>query len=100
MSMQEQSLIPKNETLLVDPVEVGKYYMELLERTELVEESSYEGPYSHLKESLNERIVGQDDAIDAVVNSLNREEFRDTSKPIGTFTFLGPTGVGKSQVLR
>lgn len=92
------------EHLITDPQLVGEYFLELLESMELVEagSNSYEGsgPYSHLKSSLSERIIGQDEAIESLVDTLNHEEFGDPTKPIGTFMFLGPTGVGKSQTAK
>ncbi|MCF0172699.1 MAG: AAA family ATPase [Bacteroidales bacterium] len=51
---------------------------------------------------LRESVVGQDEAIDAVVRAIrrNRAGLRDPNKPIGTFIFLGQTGVGKTQLAK
>ena len=51
---------------------------------------------------LKERVVGQDEAIQEVVNAiqLHRTGLTDPNKPIGTFLFLGPTGVGKTEVAK
>ena len=51
---------------------------------------------------LKTKIIGQDDAVDKVVKAIqrNRAGLRDPNKPIGTFIFLGPTGVGKTQLAK
>jgi ATP-dependent Clp protease ATP-binding subunit ClpB len=56
----------------------------------------------HMEERLHERVVGQDEAIDAVATALRRSRagLQDPSRPIGTFLFLGPTGVGKTELAR
>jgi ATP-dependent Clp protease ATP-binding subunit ClpB len=55
-----------------------------------------------MEERLHERVVGQDEAIDAVATALRRSRagLQDPSRPIGTFLFLGPTGVGKTELAR
>jgi ATP-dependent Clp protease ATP-binding subunit ClpC len=54
------------------------------------------------KDELKGRVVGQDEAIQKVVRSIqrNRAGLKDPNKPIGTFIFLGPTGVGKTQLAK
>ncbi len=56
----------------------------------------------HMEERLHERVVGQDEAIEAVANALRRSRagLQDPNRPIGTFLFLGPTGVGKTELAR
>jgi ATP-dependent Clp protease ATP-binding subunit ClpB len=56
----------------------------------------------HMEERLHERVIGQDEAIDAVATALRRSRagLQDPSRPIGTFLFLGPTGVGKTELAR
>ncbi|MFH0829113.1 MAG: ATP-dependent Clp protease ATP-binding subunit [Candidatus Kerfeldbacteria bacterium] len=56
----------------------------------------------HLEERMHERMVGQDYAVKAVANALRRSraELRDLSRPIGAFLFLGPTGVGKTELAK
>ena len=51
---------------------------------------------------LKERIIGQEDAVDRVTRAIqrNRAGLKDPNKPIGTFLFLGPTGVGKTQLAK
>jgi ATP-dependent Clp protease ATP-binding subunit ClpB len=56
----------------------------------------------HMEERLHERVVGQDEAIEAVATALRRSRagLQDPNRPIGTFLFLGPTGVGKTELAR
>ena len=55
-----------------------------------------------MKEKLSRRIIGQDEAVDKVVRAIqrNRAGIKDPDKPIGTFLFFGPTGVGKTQLAK
>lgn len=55
-----------------------------------------------MKARLQSRIIGQDDAIEKVVRAIqrNRAGLKDPSRPIGTFLFFGPTGVGKTQLAK
>ena len=55
-----------------------------------------------LEEHLHERVVGQDNAIKAVANAIRRARagLQDENRPIGSFIFLGPTGVGKTELSR
>ncbi len=55
-----------------------------------------------LEEHLHERVVGQDDAVRAVANAIRRSRagLSDPNRPIGSFMFLGPTGVGKTELAR
>ena len=56
----------------------------------------------HLDKILNERVVGQDEAVELVTESIIRSKagIKDPSKPIGSFLFLGPTGVGKTELAK
>jgi ATP-dependent Clp protease ATP-binding subunit ClpB len=56
----------------------------------------------HMEERLHRRVVGQDIAVEAVSNALRRSRagLSDPDRPIGTFLFLGPTGVGKTELAR
>ena len=56
----------------------------------------------HMEERLHQRVVGQDEAVSAVASALRRSRagLADPNRPIGTFLFLGPTGVGKTEVAR
>jgi ATP-dependent Clp protease ATP-binding subunit ClpB len=55
-----------------------------------------------LEERLHERVIGQDDAVAAVANAIRRSRsgLQDADRPIGSFLFLGPTGVGKTELAR
>jgi ATP-dependent Clp protease ATP-binding subunit ClpB len=55
-----------------------------------------------LEDVLHERVIGQDDAVTAVANAIRRSRagLSDPNRPIGTFLFLGPTGVGKTELAR
>jgi ATP-dependent Clp protease ATP-binding subunit ClpB len=56
----------------------------------------------HMEERLHERVIGQDEAVEAVASALRRSRagLADPDRPIGTFLFLGPTGVGKTELAR
>jgi ATP-dependent Clp protease ATP-binding subunit ClpB len=56
----------------------------------------------HMEERLHQRVVGQDKAVEAVANALRRARsgLQDPNRPIGSFVFLGPTGVGKTELAR
>ena len=55
-----------------------------------------------MEERLHDRVIGQDAAVDAVSNALRRSRagLQDPDRPIGTFLFIGPTGVGKTELAR
>jgi ATP-dependent Clp protease ATP-binding subunit ClpB len=56
----------------------------------------------HMEERMHRRVVGQDEAVEAVANALRRARtgLQDPNRPIGSFVFLGPTGVGKTELAR
>ena len=56
----------------------------------------------HMEERLHQRVIGQEDAVTAVSNALRRSRagLQDPDRPIGSFLFLGPTGVGKTELAR
>jgi ATP-dependent Clp protease ATP-binding subunit ClpB len=56
----------------------------------------------HMEERLQQRVIGQDEAVTHVSNAIrrNRAGLSDPNRPIGTFVFLGPTGVGKTELAR
>ena len=57
---------------------------------------------SHLEEHLHKRVIGQDEAVKAVADAVVRARagLQDPNRPIGSFIFLGPTGVGKTELAR
>src|SRR4249919_1803479 len=56
----------------------------------------------HMETRLHQRVVGQDEAVEAVANAIRRARagLQDPNRPLGTFMFLGPTGVGKTELAR
>jgi ATP-dependent Clp protease ATP-binding subunit ClpB len=56
----------------------------------------------HMEERLHQRVIGQDEAVEAVSNALRRARsgLQDPNRPVGSFVFLGPTGVGKTELAR
>ena len=56
----------------------------------------------HMEERLHDRVIGQDEAITAVANAIRRARagLQDPNRPLGSFVFLGPTGVGKTELAR
>ncbi|MDD5527996.1 MAG: AAA family ATPase [Patescibacteria group bacterium] len=57
---------------------------------------------THLEEELKKKVVGQDEAITAIANAIRRSRagINEESRPIGSFLFVGPTGVGKTQLAK
>ncbi len=55
-----------------------------------------------MRQKLKEKVIGQDEAVDKIVKAIqrNRVGLKDPNKPIGTFMFLGPTGVGKTHLAK
>ena len=55
-----------------------------------------------LEDRIHQRVVGQDEAVEAVANAVrrNRSGLQDPNRPIGSFIFLGPTGVGKTELCK
>ena len=56
----------------------------------------------HMEDTLHKRVIGQDEAVDVVSDSIRRARsgLKDPKRPIGTFLFLGPTGVGKTELAK
>ncbi len=56
----------------------------------------------HMEERLHQRVIGQEEAVEAIANALRRARtgLQDPNRPIGSFIFLGPTGVGKTELAR
>jgi ATP-dependent Clp protease ATP-binding subunit ClpB len=56
----------------------------------------------HMEDRLHQRVIGQDEAVEAVASALRRSRagLQDPDRPIGSFLFLGPTGVGKTELAR
>jgi ATP-dependent Clp protease ATP-binding subunit ClpB len=101
----ELDAIPANERLLREEVTsqdiaavVARWTGVPVERL-LTEEST---KLSRLEERLHERVVGQDRAVTAVSDAIRRARagISDANRPVGSFLFLGPTGVGKTELAR
>jgi ATP-dependent Clp protease ATP-binding subunit ClpB len=101
----ELTLLPAHERLLREEVTeediasvVSRWTGIPLER--LVQDES--NKLSHLEEHLHKRIVGQNHAVDSVANAIRRSRagISDQNRPIGSFLFLGPTGVGKTELAK
>ena len=56
--------------------------------------------FLHLEEELHKRVVGQDDAIRAVADAMQSSRDTGSKRPIGSFIFLGTTGVGKTELAK
>ena len=56
----------------------------------------------NLEEILHDRVVGQDEAIKSIAKAIRRSRagLKDPNRPIGSFLFLGPTGVGKTELIK
>lgn len=71
-----------------------------IEGMQLARKVNTESPHDEIKRSLNHRIIGQPEAVDSIIQALDREKFRNPNRPIASYLFLGPTGVGKSQTAK
>lgn len=101
----EQALQSGSERLLKEEID-GDDIAEVVSRwtnipvTKLVEGEIHK--LVHLEENLHKRVIGQDDAITAVANAVRRARagLKEANRPIGSFIFLGPTGVGKTELAK
>ncbi len=104
--MHERLLdIQKNRCLLKEEVDTDDIAEVVSKWTGIPVSRMMEGEKEKLirmEERLKERVVGQDEAIAAVSNSVRRARagLQDPNRPIGTFLFLGPTGVGKTELCK
>ncbi len=87
-------------TVTVDNVEEVVAMMTGIPVQRIAEKES--GRLSRMNEEMQGRVIGQEDAIRKVVKAIqrNRAGLKDPTKPIGSFIFLGPTGVGKTQLAK
>ena len=102
---EELSVIQKNNKMLkeeVDAEDVAEVVAKWtgIPVTKMLE--SERAKLLRLEDELHKRVVGQDDAISAVANAIRRSKagLQDSSKPIGSFIFIGTTGVGKTELAR
>ena len=91
-----------NDELIVDSESIATLISERTDIpvTRLVEKDKER--LINLEDKLHERLVGQDDAVVALSNAIRRQRsgVSDPKRPVGTFIFLGPTGVGKTELAR
>ncbi len=95
---EEQNLNPQ----IVDENDVAEV-MSMITSVPIYKLAESEGDrLSKMGSALREKIIGQDEAVDKVVRAIqrNRAGLKDPNKPIGSFIFLGPTGVGKTQLAK
>ena len=103
--IQKQQELNKEDALIQETVDeemIAKIVSRWtgVEVTRLVE--SEREKLLHLKDSLRKRVVGQDEALELVTDAILRSkaQIQDENRPIGSFLFLGPTGVGKTEVAK
>jgi ATP-dependent Clp protease ATP-binding subunit ClpB len=101
----EERQVPDGEPMVKEEVDEDDVAAVVARWTGVPVERLLEGETEkliHMEERLHERVVGQDDAVEAVANALRRARtgLQDPNRPIGSFVFLGPTGVGKTELAR
>jgi ATP-dependent Clp protease ATP-binding subunit ClpB len=107
LKKEEEKLIElqKNEKMLKEEVDEEDVAEVVSKWTGIPVSKMLEGEVEkliHMEERLRQRVVGQDDAILAVSNAVRRARagLQDPNRPIGSFIFMGPTGVGKTELAR
>ena len=99
---QNENINDTNEELIVDSESIATLIAERTDIpvTRLVEKDKER--LINLEDKLHERLVGQNDAVVALSNAIRRQRsgVSDPKRPVGTFIFLGPTGVGKTELAR
>lgn len=101
----ELTEIQKNSKLLKEEVEAEDIAEVVAKWTGIPVSKMLESEKSKLirmEEELHQRVVGQDDAVSAVANAIRRSRagLQDSNRPIGSFIFIGTTGVGKTELAR
>lgn len=102
---QELQELQKNKSLLNEEVDADDIATVVSKWTGIPVTRMLEGEKEKLlkmEDRLRERVIGQDEAIRAVSNAIRRTRagLQDPNRPIGTFLFLGPTGVGKTELCK
>jgi ATP-dependent Clp protease ATP-binding subunit ClpB len=100
-----KSLQAQGDTLLKEEVDAEEIAQIVARWTHIPVSKLLEGETQkllHMEDRLRERVVGQEDALQAVSNALRRARagLQDSNRPLGSFIFLGPTGVGKTELAR
>ncbi len=101
----ELAVLQKDMKLLKEEVDAEDIAAVVARWSKIPVEKLLEGELDkllHMEERLKERIVGQDDAVRAVSDAVRRARagLQDPNRPLGSFLFLGPTGVGKTELVR
>jgi ATP-dependent Clp protease ATP-binding subunit ClpB len=101
----EERAEPESEPMVKEEVDEDDVAMVVARWTGIPVSRLLEGETAkliHMEERLHQRVVGQDKAVEAVANALRRARsgLQDPNRPIGSFVFLGPTGVGKTELAR
>ena len=96
---------PQDNSLVKEEVDEDDIAMTVARWTGIPVDRLLEGETEkliHMEERLHRRVIGQDEAVSAVANALRRSRtgLQDPNRPIGSFVFLGPTGVGKTELAR
>ena len=96
----EEETKSHRETVTIDHVEEVVAMMTGIPVQRIAEKES--GRLARMEEELDGRVIGQNEAVKKVVRAIkrNRAGLKDPNKPIGSFIFLGPTGVGKTQLAK
>lgn len=102
---QKLSAIPSENRMLKEEVEEEDIAQVVSKWTGIPISKLMEGESAkliHMEENISKRVIGQEEAIQAVSNAVRRARsgVADPDKPIGTFIFLGPTGVGKTELAK
>jgi ATP-dependent Clp protease ATP-binding subunit ClpB len=105
-SLEKQLELAKHETTLLKEEVTEEDIAQVVSRwTGIPLSKLLEGEIQkllHLADELHKRVIGQDEAVDAVADAVMRARggLKDPKRPIGSFLFLGPTGVGKTELAR
>ncbi len=102
---QKLETVQKNGRMLKEEVDEEDIAQVVSKWTGIPVSKMLEGEMQKLlkiEERLHERVIGQDEAIDAVANAIRRSRsgLADPNRPVGSFIFLGPTGVGKTELAK
>ncbi|RLC09200.1 MAG: type VI secretion system ATPase TssH, partial [Deltaproteobacteria bacterium] len=104
-AMQELSRLQENKKMLKEEVEEDDIAEVVSRWTGIPVKKMLEGEREklvHMEERLSRRVIGQTEAISAVSNAVRRARsgLQDPNRPIGSFIFMGPTGVGKTELAK
>lgn len=103
--LEESKRVKIENSMIADVVTPDSIYAIVSKLTNIPVESLHKGMKEkllHLESDMNERVIGQERATKAIANSIvrSRTNISNPNRPIGSFLFLGPTGVGKTEVCK